>query len=132
MVPRLSTWTLTPISNMSAEGAIAMSACWAWASIRRTASEVPDSTHDWLTDPSPADPVTDDRQRQVEVGRRLDEPYAPPHVEVGHRGFEVGLAGAVDQVEPERPPRRPEGPVEPLDRPLDGLRREPRGAEDAE
>ena len=51
IVPRLSTWTLTPISNMSAAGAIAMSACRASASIRRTASEVPASTHAWLTDP---------------------------------------------------------------------------------
>ena len=51
IVPRLSTWTLTPISNMSAAGAMAMSACCACASIRRTASDVPDSTHAWLTEP---------------------------------------------------------------------------------
>ena len=50
-VPRLSTWTFTPISNMSAAGAIAISACCAWASIRRTASDVPASTQDWLTEP---------------------------------------------------------------------------------
>ena len=51
MVPRFSTCTLTPISNMSAAGAIAVSACSAWASISRTASELPDSTQAWLTDP---------------------------------------------------------------------------------
>ena len=51
MVPRFSTWTFTPISNMSAAGAMAMSACCAWASICRTASDVPASTHDWLTEP---------------------------------------------------------------------------------
>ena len=31
---------------------MAMSACCAWASIRRTASEVPASTHAWLTEPA--------------------------------------------------------------------------------
>ena len=50
-VPRFSTWTFTPISNMSAAGAIATSACCAWASICRTASDVPASTHDWFTEP---------------------------------------------------------------------------------
>ena len=35
IVPRLSTWTRTPISNMSAAGAMAISACSACASIRR-------------------------------------------------------------------------------------------------
>ena len=50
-VPRLRTCTFTPISNMSAAGAIATSACCACASMRRTASEVPASTHDWFTEP---------------------------------------------------------------------------------
>ena len=51
MVPRLSTCTFTPISNMSAAGAMVTSACPASASILRTGSELPDSTHAWFTDP---------------------------------------------------------------------------------
>jgi hypothetical protein len=51
IVPRLSTCTFTPISNMSAAGAIVTSACPASASIFRTASELPDSTHAWFTLP---------------------------------------------------------------------------------
>ena len=51
MVPRLSTCTFTPISNMSAAGAMVTSACPASASILRTASELPDSTHAWFTLP---------------------------------------------------------------------------------
>ena len=51
MVPRFSTCTLTPISNMSAAGAMMTSACSAWASISRTASDDPDSTHAWLIEP---------------------------------------------------------------------------------
>ena len=51
MVPRLSTCTFTPISNMSAAGAMMTSACPAAASIARTASELPDSTHAWFTLP---------------------------------------------------------------------------------
>jgi hypothetical protein len=51
IVPRLSTWTLMPISNMSAAGAMATSPCCACASRARTASEVPASTHAWWTDP---------------------------------------------------------------------------------
>ena len=46
MVPRLSTWTFTPNSNISAAGAMVTSAWSASASIFRTVSEVPASTQD--------------------------------------------------------------------------------------
>ena len=51
IVPRLSTCTFTPISNMSAAGAMITSACPASASIFRTESELPDSTQAWFTLP---------------------------------------------------------------------------------
>ena len=47
-VPRVSTCTFTPISNMSAAGAIATSVGVAFASNSRTASEVPASRVAWL------------------------------------------------------------------------------------
>ena len=51
MVPRLSTWTFTPSSNMSADGAMATSAWPASASMLQTASDVPASAQHWLIDP---------------------------------------------------------------------------------
>jgi len=51
MVPRFSTWTFTPISNMSADGAMATSAWPASANMARTVSQDPDSTQAWFTDP---------------------------------------------------------------------------------
>ena len=51
IVPRLSTCTFTPSSNMSAAGAMMQSAWPAAASMARTLSEEPDSTQLWLTEP---------------------------------------------------------------------------------
>jgi hypothetical protein len=51
MVPRRSTWTWTPISNMSAAGAIITSAMSACASSARASSDTPDSAASWFTDP---------------------------------------------------------------------------------
>ena len=48
MVPRFSTCTFTPISNMSAAGAMMTSACSASASMARTASDDPDSRQAWV------------------------------------------------------------------------------------
>ena len=62
-----------------------------------------------------ADAVADHRQRQVEVGRRLDQPHAAAEVEVDDRRLEVRLVRAVDQVEAVGG-RSPEGPPEPVDR----------------
>ena len=63
----------------------------------------------------PAHAVADDRQRQVEVRRRLDQPDAAAQVEIDDRRFEVRLVRAVDQVEAERQ-RRPSARCEPVDR----------------
>jgi len=51
MLPRLRTCTVTPISNMSAAGAMQTSAWRVSASMVRTSSEVPDSMQAWLTEP---------------------------------------------------------------------------------
>ncbi len=67
----------------------------------------------------PVHPVADDRQRQVEIRRRLDQPDAALEVKVGDRRLEAGLVRAVDQVEAVRRSRRPERSSEPVDRRLD-------------
>ena len=46
IVPRLSTWSLTPISNISAAGAIITSAIAAWANNFLVCGEVPASMQD--------------------------------------------------------------------------------------
>ena len=51
IVPRRSTWTFTPISNMSAAGAITTSPKATSASIAFPASQRPDSMAAWLMDP---------------------------------------------------------------------------------
>lgn len=51
IVPRLSTWTFTPSSNMSAAGAMITSATSASASIALPASDRPASSDAWFTEP---------------------------------------------------------------------------------
>ena len=69
----------------------------------------------------PVHPVADHRQRQVEKGRRLDQPHAAAQVEVDDRRLERRLAGLwirlkpCGTVDPERSP-------EPVDRRLDRRR----------
>ena len=50
----------------------------------------------------PGDAITDDRQRQVQKRRSLDQPHPRRQIEIDDGRLELGLARAVDQVHSER------------------------------
>ena len=78
----------------------------------------------------PRQPVPDQGQGQVQVGRRADAAHAALEIQRDDRLFDLRLAGRVDQVD--SPRRIPHVALDPLDRGRDLVDGEPRRAEEAE
>ena len=77
----------------------------------------------------PATSITHNGQREVEKGRGFDQRDASAEIEVDHGRFQLGLAGAMNQVHPER--KRIAGEfLDTVNRVLDRPEREPGRAED--